>query len=133
MKLSDAQDDRLVAAYIQIRDRRAQRKAAFDNEDFDDKAKQEKIEAEFISRFNTRGAQSVRTEFGTAYRELKSSATVADREAYVGWILESPQERLVFLDVKANKTSVKEYRAANDDIPPGLNWSETICVNFRRA
>lgn len=134
MKLPDIRDDKLVAAYISLRDKRATRKAEFDAADADDKSKQEKIEAEFLRRFNDRGINSVSAEgTGTAYKSIRTSATVADRGVYIDWVLEEPVNRVAFLDVRANKTTVEQYRAANDDLPPGLNWSETATVNFRRS
>ena len=68
MKLSEARTADLAKIYIQLRDRRAQRKAKYDAEDADDKAKQERIEADLLRRFNEEGIESVRTEFGTAYK-----------------------------------------------------------------
>lgn len=133
MKLQEAPDDRLIAAFIKVRDQRAQRKAAFDSEDADDKEKQEKIEAEFLRRFHERGATSTKSDAGTAYIKVTTSTSVADRDAYFGWILEDPAERMGFLESRANKNAVLQYRGENDDLPPGLNYSETQTVGFRRA
>ena len=30
------------------------------------------------------------------------------------------------------KTAVEQFKAVNDDLPPGVNWAETQVVNFRR-
>ena len=134
MRLQDAPDDKLISAFVKIRDARAQRKAAYTNEDSADKEKQEKIESEFLRRFHERGVTSVSARgLGNAHMKIATSATVADRGVYLDWILADPEERISFLDVKANKTSVLQYRDANDDLPPGINWSETQVVEFRRA
>lgn len=125
--------DELVEKYIKLRDRRAKRKANFTAEDAADKLLQEKIEAVMMIKFTETGIESVKTANGTAYTSVRTSATVADRDTYFNWVLEDPVERMAFLEARANKTIVDQYRSANDEIPPGLNWSETREVNFRRS
>jgi hypothetical protein len=134
MKLREANDAVLVKAYISIRDQRAQRKAAYEADDAADKDKQAKIEQEFMRRFHERGIDNVSAHgIGTAYRTTRSSCSVADRTTYFDWVAEDFHERSMFLEARANKTAVEQYKAANEDIPPGLNWREEIVVNFRRS
>ena len=51
-KANDMDDATLVKLFIALRDRRARRKADFQLDDVDDKEKQERIEIEFLKRFN---------------------------------------------------------------------------------
>lgn len=128
MTLSD-----LVAAYITIRDRRATRKRAFLVEDEADKGRQEKIEAVFLMKFKELGIDSIKASngTGTAYKAVQTSATVADRSVFLEHVIANQAFEL--LDVRANKTSVAEYKEANEGaIPPGLNWREEQTVNVRR-
>lgn len=133
MKLTEAPDDVLIASFVKIRDARAQRKKAFESADADDKIKQEKIEIEFLRRFNERGTDSTTSrEFGTAYRSTRSSCSVADWEAFFnGYVL--PNNAWDFLERRANKTMVEAFRTEYNDLPPGLNWSETATVGVRRS
>lgn len=134
MKLQDAPDDKLIGGYVKIRDARAQRKAAFDAEDADDKEKQERIENEFLRRFDDRGTDSTKANgVGTAYKIVRTSATVADKDVYFSWILQDPTERMAFIEARANKTAVLQFRTEHDDIPPGINWREDLTVGFRRG
>jgi len=132
MKLSEAPDDKLIASYIKIRDARAQRKAAYDVEDSEDKQKQDKLESEMIARLNSRGAKSISTNFGTAYKASRTSATVADWDAFFNNYV-VPNQAWELLEHRASKAAVEQFRAANDDVPPGINWREEITVNFRRS
>jgi len=128
MTLSD-----LVAAYITIRDRRATRKRAFLVEDEADKGRQEKIEAVFLMKFKELGIDSIKASngTGTAYKAVQTSATVADRSVFLEHVLANQAFEL--LDVRANKTSVAEYKEVDEGaIPPGLNWREEQTVNVRR-
>ena len=122
MKVSELKTNDLVKVYIQLRDRRAQRKAAY-----------EKIEGILLQRFNEVGIESARTEFGTAYKETKVSATTGDKDAMLEWVLAEPEDRIGFLDVKPNKTAVRAYREQFDDLPPGVNWREEVTINVRRS
>jgi len=128
MTLSD-----LVAAYIAIRDARATRKKAYVVADEADKNRQEKIEAVFLKKFKELGIDSIKAAngAGTAYKAVQTSATVADRAVFLEHIVTNGAFQL--LDVKANKTSVAEYREVHGDIPPGLNWREEQTVNVRRS
>lgn len=122
----------VVGAYIKLRDRRAQRKAEYEAADAEDKEKQDKIEAYLLKEFNESGVDSIKTEFGTAYKSSRLSITTADKEAFfMNWVV--PNQAWEFLDVKPNKTAVQQYKAVHEDIPPGLNWSETLEVKIRRS
>lgn len=126
MKIND-----LVAKYVALRDRRAERKARYDQEDSADLALQDKIEAVLLKHFNETGAESVKTEFGTAYKSSRTSATVANRDVFFTFV--KTHDAYELLESRCNKTAVAQYKAANDDLPPGVNWREEIVVNIRRA
>lgn len=126
MKLDD-----LVVQYIALRDRRATRKQAFTNEDAADAALQKKIEAVLLKQFSALGMDSIKTEHGTAYRSLLTSVTVADREAFLEFCIGTGATEL--LDVRANKTSVVQYKEATGQLPPAVNWREEATVNVRRS
>jgi hypothetical protein len=124
--------DDLVLKYIQTREKKSKIKATYDA----DKAKydtlQDKIEALLLIRFKELGIDSVKTEFGTAYSSTQTSATLADWDAFRTFC-QNQADPFQYLDRKANKTAVEQYRSSNDELPPGINWSETRTVNFRRA
>jgi hypothetical protein len=124
-------DNSLLKLYIKLRDQRAQRKAAYEEDDADDRGKQDKIEIEFLRRFNERGIDNVAARgIGTAYRSTRASATVADWDALLGHVQDN--EAWEMIERRVNKTAVQQYRDEHDDLPPGVNWSETQVINFRR-
>lgn len=130
-KLSEAGDQTLIKLYIGIRDKRAQRKADFNEADADDKSKQEKIEGELHRRMHERGLDSVSAKgVGTAYISTRSSATVPDWDSFVEFI--KGNDAWEMLEHRANKIAVQQYIDEHGDLPPGVNWSETQTVNFRR-
>lgn len=127
MKLSDA-----VSLYIQLRDQKAQMKADFDAKVAPLQEKMDKLEAKLLEVFNKTGMDSVKTEFGTAYATVRSTASVADRDIFMDFI--KAREEWSLLEVRVNKTAVEQFRAANDDeLPPGVNIREERVVNVRRS
>jgi hypothetical protein len=130
--LTELKDSDLVGLYIQLRDRRAQRKAAYEHDDATDKGKQERIEGELLRRFQERGADSVSAKgIGTAYKSVRSTASVADWDSFLGYVRENEAWELIAHSCA--KSSVQEFKAANDDLPPGISWREEVVVNVRRS
>lgn len=130
-KMVDLDDGSLLKLYIAIRDRRATRKAAYEEDDAGDKDKQNKIEAVFLGRFNDRGIDNVSARgVGTAYRSTRTSATVADFDALLQHIQD--EEAWELLERRVSKTAVEQFKQLHGDVPPGVNWSETYVVNVKR-
>jgi hypothetical protein len=123
------QIDELVSLYIKLRDRRAKRKAEYELDDAKDKGFQEKIEAKLMAYFNETGVESARTDAGTAFKSVKISATVADRDSYMPWAMEHPE----FLPSSVNKSAVEAYLESTGELPPGVNVSRVATINVRRS
>ena len=134
MKLNEAPDYVLMDHYFRLRNEVAVNEAEMNALIGPKKSRMEKIECEFLRRFNERGSnQSAAKGVGTAFIEKTVSVRTADREAYVNWILDDPRERMVFMDVRPNKTAVKQFKDEHEDIPPGINWYEENVVRIRRS
>lgn len=127
MKLSDA-----VSLYIQLRDKKAQMKAEFDSQVAPLQEKMDKLEAKLLDVFNQTGMDSVKTEFGTAYATVRTTASVADRESFMDYV--KANEEWALLEVRVSKSAVDQFRSANDnELPPGVNIREERVVNIRRS
>lgn len=123
--------DELVEKYIKLRDKKAEIKAAYEArvsqiDDF-----MEKIENAILKKLNEDGADSFGTPAGTAFKSTVTSATVADWDAFLEYV--KGNEMWSMLDRRCNKTAVVEFRNANDDLPPGVNWREETVVRIRRT
>jgi hypothetical protein len=126
MKLSD-----LVGKYIELRDKKYALK-----HDYDFKAAKidevlDKIEAKLLETFDSAGMDSCKTEFGTAYSSTRSTASVADPETFMKYVVENQEWSL--LEKRVAKLAVEQFKAANGDIPPGVNYREERVVNIRRS
>ena len=130
-KANEMDDATLVKLFIALRDRRARRKADFQLDDVDDKEKQEKIEIEFLRRFNKRGIDNVSARgIGTAYRSVRASAKVADWDSLLEFIQKEGAWEM--LERRVSKVAVEQFKAETNDLPPGVDWGETQVINFRR-
>lgn len=123
--------EELVSKYIELRDIKSQLKAKFDQRVSKIDSVLDRIEAAILAEFNESGMESVRTKCGTAYKQTRVSANVADWEAALGFIRE--HELWHMLERRVNKTAVEQFKEANDDLPPGVNWREEVVINVRRS
>lgn len=127
MKLSEA-----VTLYIQLRDKKAQMKSDFDASVAPINDKMEKLEAKLLDVFNKTGMDSVKTEFGTAYTAVRTTASVADREAFMEFV--KANEEWSLIEVRAANTAIEQFRDNNDnELPPGINIRSERVVNIRRS
>ena len=126
MKLDD-----LVKTYISVRTKKSQLKKQYDQQVARYDELQEKIEALLLIKFKELGVESIRTEQGTAYTQVRTSASVADWDTFFGFVKE--HDAFDMIERRVSKAAVEQYRATAGDLPPGLNWSETRVVNFRSS
>ena len=91
----------------------------------------DKIEAALLAEFTESGIESLRTKAGTAYKQTRTSAGVADWEAVLRFIQDN--ELWHMLEKRVSKSAVEQFKDANGDLPPGLNWREEVVINVRRS
>lgn len=121
----------IVDNYIALRDKKAGLKAAFDASVVDINVMLDRCEAFLLTKMTEQGVESYKTAAGTAYRQTRTSATVADWDCLLPFIQRN--ELWNMLERRVSKVAVEEYRAANDDLPPGINWRAEHVVNVRRS
>ena len=125
--------DELVANYIKLRDKKSQLKKQYDEKVAKVDAVMDKMEAIILKTFQDSGIDSARTDAGTAYISTRTSATVGSREEFLSWVLQDPDERSIFLENRVSKVAVEQFKAANDDLPPGIYFRSEVTVGVRRA
>lgn len=121
----------VVTKYIQLRDKKAQIKAEYDVKVAKIDEVMDKVEGKLIEYFQDTGLESIRTDAGTAYKTTRTSATVADWDAFLAHVVDTENYHL--LEHRASKKAVEEYKQVNEDLPPGVNWREEIVVNIKRG
>lgn len=89
------------------------------------------LNAKLLERLNATGADSVKTANGTAYRTTRRTASIADGEAFRGFVIENRMWDMV--DWKANANAVDDFLRNEQSLPPGVNFTTAYTVGVRRA
>jgi hypothetical protein len=88
------------------------------------------LESELHEELIKTGADHIGCETGTVYLKEELSCTVEDRDAYLEYCVN--HEEWDALDVKANKTFVRELMNKGETLPPGVKVSTFQTVGIRR-
>lgn len=122
--------DEVVAAYIQLRDCKEQITRKHKEELAPINEKMGKIEAWLQRHLQTEGVESMKTKAGTAFLQTASSATVRSWPETLAWV--KANDEWSFLEARVNKTAVKDFIESQGEIPPGVDYKETIVTRVRR-
>ena len=125
------QINEIVQKYIQLRDAKSKLKEEYTAKVEKVDAAMLKIEVAILSHLEQTGADSIGTEFGTAYKATKTSATVSDWDEVLAFI--QSNEMWNMLEHRVSKKAVEEFRNENNDLPPGIRWGEEVTVQIRRS
>ena len=92
------------------------------------KVRLEKLRGEIQQFMSDNGLKNLRTPSGSCYTSQKSTASLADPEAFMAYVIKTGNFDL--LDRRANATAVKDFVKAHKTLPPGcnLNTIETLGV-----
>lgn len=123
--------DRLVSAYINIRDERDRRRAEWEISDKNLVSQLETIEAALLEHCTAVGADSMRTPAGTVIRSVKSRYWTNDWDSMYKFIHE--HNAFPLLEKRLHQTHMKEFLEQNPGVQPlGLNVERQYSVVVRR-
>lgn len=126
MKISE-----LVQKYVEVRDKKAQMEAEHKAKIAKVEEVLDKIEAALLKTFETTGMDSVRTEFGTAYTSSRSTASIADPDAFMSFCKENNAWHM--LQKRVAQSAVEQYKDEHEVLPPGIDWRVERTINVRRS
>ena len=117
--------------YIKLRDTKKEKDEAHKKSLEKLVAAMNKIEAGILEFLDASGSNSIASDAGTAYKSTQVSATLEDKEAFRKFVIETEQWDAI--DMKANKTFVKDYMEENSEVPPGVKVSQIYTVGVQRS
>ena len=124
--------DKLVNAYIKIRDQRAVLKKEFDLKDEELEAKQKDLETALLDILSTAGGENIRTTYGTATRSLKTRYWTSDWKSMYKVIQDNNAPYL--LEQRIHQSNMKKFLSEHPDIMPmGLNIAQAYSITVRRS
>lgn len=127
--MADITADRLTEVYMKIRAKRAELKAAFDEEDTALEAKQKKITAELLRICKSTGADSIKTKHGTVSRYVKELYMCNDYGPLIEYIRE--HDAIQLLQQRIAQVNMKEWIADHpDDLPPAVSCDRAYDVKI---
>ena len=74
--------------------------------------------------------ENIKTDHGTAYVTKRYTASLADPDAFMKFVIDNKEFTL--LDRRANATAVREYTEDHKALPPGVNLSTMQTLGVRR-
>jgi hypothetical protein len=121
--------DKRVSQYIQIRNKLKEL-----DDEFEQKRKplvelQNMLSGWIQSFLEKTGSQSVKTKSGTCYQSVRYTASLADADIFMNFVIANQAFDLI--DRKANATACRDYAAEHKTLPPGVNLSAVKTVGVR--
>lgn len=124
--------NKVVEAYLNIRDRRAEIKREYEAEDDKLKGAQRQLEGVLLKHLNDTGLDSARTPCGTFFRSEALKPSGSDWTAFYEWIREN--DAFEALERRIKRDFIKEYMETHDGaLPPGVSVHREYEVRVRRA
>ena len=124
--------EKLVKAYIKMREYRSQLKSQYEEQDNTVKEQMDLVEAELLELCKSTGADSLRTRYGTVSRTVQTRYWTSDWEAMHKFIMEHNAPDL--LERRISQRQMQEFLKEHpDDMPVGLNVDNRYAVSVRRS
>lgn len=124
--------DRLVAAYIKMRDKRAELLREYEAADADVKAQMEAVESSLLDLCKQIGADTLGSKHGKVIRTVKTRYWTSDWDSMHKFVMQHNMPEL--LERRISQTTMKQLLDENPDLmPPGVNVDSRYAVTIRRA
>jgi sRNA-binding regulator protein Hfq len=123
--------DKIIEAYVTLREQRSAVKKAFDLEDNALKAKQTKLEVYLLKQMEAIGSDQFKSVHGTAFRQIDTKVSQSDWNSFWPWMAE--HERFDFMEKRMSSKAIKDYLAEGNDLPPGVTTFNEYKVVVHRA
>lgn len=123
--------DKLVKAYIKIRDARKALADKFEKEDAELKEALDTIEAQLLETCKMVGTDSLKTPFGTVSRRVAKRYWTNDWHSFHSFV--KKHEALELIEKRISQNNMASFLEENPDkYPPGLNVDSRYAVVVRR-
>ena len=123
--------DKLVKAYVKIRDARKQLAEQYEKDDAQLKESLDAIENELLETCKAVGADSLKTPFGTVSRRVAKRFWTNDLHSFHEFLKE--HDALELMEKRISQTNMSTFLEENPDLhPPGLNVDSRYTVVVRR-
>lgn len=124
--------EKKVLQFIKLRDLRRALKMRYEEEDKKLRDLQSILEGQLSAFMSANKVDNLRTQHGTCYTTIRYSASLADPEAFMQFVITN--QKFDLLDRRANATAVRDYLdASHASAVPGCNLSALEHIGVRRS
>jgi hypothetical protein len=129
--MEDVSADKLVKAYIKIRDKRKQLADEYEAQDKELEESLDAISEKLLEVCKATGADGFKTEFGTVSRRVSKRFWTNDWHSFHKFLLEHGTPEL--LEKRIAQANMATFLEENPDLlPPGLNVDSKYTISIRR-
>lgn len=123
--------EKLVKAYIKMRDKHTEMLHEFQEKENAIKEQMDKVKQALLAYCKDNNIESVKTSEGTFYRTIRRRYTTADWDSMNKFILEHEVPDL--LEKRLHQGNMEQFLTEHPDLlPPGLNCDAEYSVTVRR-
>lgn len=123
--------DKLVKAYVKIREERSKLSQEYDEKDAKLKEQLDLIEQELLEMCKTVGADSLKTQHGTVSRRVSKRFWTSDWHSFHKFVKE--HDALDLFERRISQSNMQQFLEENPDVlPQGLNVDSKYTVSVRR-
>lgn len=126
----------LVAEYFQLKDQLEVWSKKYAEHIKPSQARMEELSNLLLGLLNEQGAESLKTDHGTAYKSTIVTPSIIDRDAYLDFIEQNWGEignEMLQLGAPQKKAVSDYMESHNGMLPPGTKLSSFTRVNVRRS
>lgn len=120
----------VIAAFVKLRDKRAELKKQYEEADAVLLEKQDKCKHWLMATMQQVGSDQLKGAVGIAYRQIKRRFNSKDWPSFWAYCLE--HKRLDFLEKRVAQTAVKDFMEETGTLPPGIDVFQEYEVVIRR-
>ena len=126
---------KLVRAYVRLRDARAELKSEYKEKDSDLEGKMDRIEAALLKHANENSLDSMKTEYGTASKVMRTRYWAPDWAAFTDFVEEHKDLISMgdLLEHRIHQGNYKEFLGNNPDLVPPVSADSRFSIVVRRG
>ena len=130
--MTDIPADKLVSAYIRLRDARSKILKEFEEKDSELKTQQDMVSDHLQDLLKIVGADNIKTKHGTVTRTIKTRYWTSDWSSMFEFI--KANDAMYLMEQRLHQTNIKKFLEDNpDQLPIGINSDSRYTVSVRKS
>lgn len=125
--------EKLVSAFIRLRDAKAELVRAHDEKVKEFDSKLDKIKSALLQVTNDTGTESLKTKSGTVIRSVKTRYWATSWDEFKGFLSDLGLDGYDLVEKRVNQSAMRQFLEENPDHKPPINVSSEYTITVRRS